>query len=76
MVAQTTIIYEKKFTNTFVGMFGIVKDILCIFIVWTLLKKTQLHGLFFTHKRVVKMTFHHMYLVLKGSCYFMANDSL
>jgi hypothetical protein len=46
VVAQTIINCEKQFTNTFVGMFGIVKDILCIFIVWTLLKKTQLHGLF------------------------------
>ncbi len=72
VVAQTTVYYEKQFTNTFVGMFGNVKDI-CV---WTLFKKPQLHGLFFIHERVVKMAFRHMYLVLKGSCYFMVNDSL
>jgi hypothetical protein len=41
VVAQTIVYYENQFTNKFVGMFGIVKDI-CVS---TLLKKTQLHGL-------------------------------
>jgi len=46
VVTQTTINYEKQFTNTFIGMFGIVKDI-CSFLLFGLHSKNHNSMVFF-----------------------------
>jgi hypothetical protein len=46
MVAQTIVNYEKQFTNTFVNMFRIVKDI-CVFLLFGLYSKTHNSMVFF-----------------------------